>query len=88
MQADVKSLFANFIAQFWCDSQGSLSQDVHDANYSLSAPPIVPGIGTLEMGPAGGETSHTCSLAVHGFSRPSGAVAVQSALEETPPPLC
>ena len=36
--------------------------------FSLSAPPIVPGIGTLEMGPAGGETDHTCSLAVHGLS--------------------
>ena len=56
---------------------------MHDT-VSLTALPIVPGIGTLEMGPVGGETGHTCSLALHGLSRPSGTV--QSALQEPPPP--
>ena len=42
------------LPNFWHDSQGSLSQDVHDTNVSISAPPIIPDIGTLEMGPCWG----------------------------------
>ena len=85
VQADVKSLCADFLEQFRCTSQGPASQDVHAINPSSTAPPVVPDIGTLEMGPAGGSTSHTCPIAVHGSAQPSGAV--QPNMQETPPPF-
>ena len=86
MQADMKDIFADFIAQFRRESQGShVSQDVHSTNVSLPAPPVVLGIGTLKMGPAGGETGRTCSLAVHGLSRPTGEL--QSGTQEPTPQL-
>ena len=85
VQADVKSLFANFIEQFRRTSQGPSSQDVHALNPSSTAPPVVPDIGTLEMGPAGDATTPMGPIAVPGSAQPSGAV--QPHMQETPSPL-
>ena len=59
------------------------------AKLHFSAPTAVPDIGTLEMGPAGGTTSHTGPMAVPGSAQPSGAVQpyMQETLPPPPPPL-
>ena len=85
VQADVISLFADFLDQFRRTRQGIASQDVHAVNPSFSAPTVVPDIGTLEMGPAWDATSHTCPIAVHGSAQPSGAV--QTNMQDTPSPI-
>ena len=76
------SLFADFIEQFRRTSQGNVSQDVHAVNPSFSSPTVVPDIGTLEMGPSGGATSHTGPMAVPGSAQPSGVV--QPYMQEIP----
>ena len=83
VQADLCLSLPIFLDQFWRHSQGTVSQDVHAINPSFSAPTVVPDIGTLEMGPAWGVTSHTCPIAVHGSVQPSGAVQLN--MQEPPP---